>query len=89
MAATSCTIPITVLQAAPFNLPWGSSIFAKVVATNIVNPSDHSPVGNGAIILTYPDPPASLQNVPSQTTALQIAMIWSAGASNGGTPIIL
>lgn len=60
ITATSCTIPISVLRATPFNLPWGVSVNAKVIATNIVNSSDASPVGNGGIILTNPDPPASL-----------------------------
>jgi hypothetical protein len=40
VAATSCTIPVTVLRAAPFNLPWGSDVYAKVLATNIYGSSD-------------------------------------------------
>lgn len=65
MSSTTCSIPISVLQAAPFNLPWGASIFATVTASNIVNPSLTSPPGSGSIILTAPDKPLSLTNVAS------------------------
>jgi len=40
VSATSCTVPISVLQAAPYNLPWGASVWAKVVAINVVGSSD-------------------------------------------------
>lgn len=60
LTAETCTIPTSTLLAAPFNLPWGSSIFAKVRASNIVNFSDYSDFGNGAVILTNPDTPVSL-----------------------------
>jgi hypothetical protein len=42
---------------APFHLPYGSSIHAKVEAHNMYGISDLSPVGNGAVILTIPDTP--------------------------------
>lgn len=57
LTAASCTIPISTLQAEPFNLPWGVGVYAKVLATNIVNPSDVSAIGNGGVILTNPDSP--------------------------------
>jgi len=57
IAANSCTIPIATLMASPFNLPWGSSIYAKMTATNIQGTTPESPVGNGAVILTFPDTP--------------------------------
>jgi hypothetical protein len=53
----SCTVRITQLLVAPFHLPWGSSIHAKVDTQNIYGISDTSPVGNGAVILTIPDTP--------------------------------
>ncbi len=56
-AAMSCTIPISVLQSAPFNLPWGASVYATILATNIVGTSDASTPGSGGIILTNPDAP--------------------------------
>jgi hypothetical protein len=36
---TSCTIPVTVFRSTPFDLPWGSSIWAKVIATNLYGDS--------------------------------------------------
>lgn len=75
-------------MSAPFNLNWGASIFAKVKATNIIGDSGTSIEGNGAVILTNPDAPVSLSNVVATTSATTIAMTWSAGAANGGSPVI-
>ncbi len=86
--SATCNIPIATLQQPPFNLPWGSSIYAKVTATNLVNPSTESNVGNGAIILTSPDAPLSLDNVPAITDATRIGLSWIIGAANGGTAVL-
>lgn len=56
-----CVIPILSLRSAPFNLVWGDSVHAKIVAVNIYGDSIDSEVGNGAIIITYPDAPLYLQ----------------------------
>lgn len=63
----SCSIPISVLRASPFFLNWGQSVYAKVIAGNIVGDSDYSAVGNGAVILTVPDKPINLANVAAVT----------------------
>jgi hypothetical protein len=76
------------LQASPFNLPWGSNVFAKVIAINVVNPSDISDPGDGAVILTNPDSPTSLANVAIITDATRVGLTWSAGAAAGGTPVL-
>lgn len=34
ISSQTCTISSSVLIVAPFNLPWGASIYAKVLATN-------------------------------------------------------
>jgi hypothetical protein len=60
----SCAIPIEKLIVSPYSLPWGSQVFAKVRAINIIGPSEYSQQGNGAIILTNPDAPWNLENVP-------------------------
>jgi hypothetical protein len=52
-----CTIPIATLQDGTYNLPWGSSIYATIVANNDYGPSIPSEPGNGAIILTVPTMP--------------------------------
>jgi len=38
-----------------------------IVAGNIVGNSPNSPIGNGAVILTVPDAPINLANIPSIT----------------------
>jgi hypothetical protein len=63
-----CLVPISSLRTAPYSLSWGSEIFAKVSAINIYGSSLESPVGSGAVILTKPDAPLNLQNVPLETT---------------------
>ena len=60
MNVTSCTIPVVSLKNSPFDLPWGSSIFAKVIAINDYGNSLSSLEGNGAIITTTPDPPIDI-----------------------------
>jgi hypothetical protein len=60
-------VPIAVLKASPYSIPWGYFIYAKVSATNLVGISDYSPVGNGALLLTLPDAPTDLANVESIT----------------------
>lgn len=57
------------LVAAPFNLPWGSSIFATITAENFYGFGDESDAANGAIILTNPDAPLVLANDEPITTA--------------------
>jgi hypothetical protein len=65
----SCDVLISDLIQSPYHHPWGSSIYAKIIAINIVGNSLISDEGNGAIILTIPDAPADLTNVPAVTLA--------------------
>ena len=88
MTSLSCQIPISTLITNPFSLPWGSSIYANIIATNSYGDSIVSDAGNGAIILTIPDAPTSLADVPSTTNANQIGISWVIGASEGGTPVL-
>jgi hypothetical protein len=60
MSALSCTIPSISLHEDPFNLPWASSVYAKIVATNIYGSSEYSVAGNGAVIYAVPDVPVTL-----------------------------
>jgi hypothetical protein len=53
-----------------------------------VGSSFTSSAGNGAVILTVPDPPINLANVVLETNGDQIGLIWSSGLNQGGTPII-
>ena len=58
-----CSIHVSYLITEPFNLPWGSMVWAKVVATNIKGDSVESEPGTGATIITNPDPPVNLVEV--------------------------
>jgi hypothetical protein len=60
MAQTSCTIPVATLMGSYFNLAWGSSVYAKVLAYNDYGDSIESDDGNGAILVTEPDAPVNL-----------------------------
>lgn len=71
-------------MSSPLNLTWGSSVYATISATNIVNSSGVSPQGNGAIILTNPDNPLLLQNVPAVTDTTKVGLSWVTGVNNGG-----
>jgi len=88
VSTTSCTVPISVLQASPYNLDWGSNIWATVIATNIVGSSNPSGPGNGSVILTNPNPPSSLANWEAITNASVIGMTWIAPTVVGGSPVI-
>jgi len=88
VATAKCTVPISALRAAPFYLNWGASVYATVVAGNVVGESATSTAGNGAVILTVPDAPINLQNVALVTNAQQVGLTWLAGVANGVSPVI-
>jgi hypothetical protein len=75
--STSCTIPVSILKAEPFNLPWGYSIVATVTATNVVGSSDASSPGNGAVILSplFIIPNQSLNAVINEESTLMLSII--------------
>ena len=85
--ATTCTVPVSVLRAAPFSLNWGASVFAKVVAINSYGNSLESSAGNGAVITTNPDQPTNLQEVYAQRTKSTLGLSWSAPVFTGGDSI--
>lgn len=88
MSDQSCTVPLLILQAAPYYWIRGDSIFAKVSASNVWGESALSAAGNGAIVVTVPSPPVNLVNIPSVTSDTKIALSWSDGPLSGGTPIL-
>ena len=88
VTAKSCTVPISVLRAAPFNLAWGTSVYAKVQASNAEGNSIQSLAGNGAVIITYPDAPLYPTINSALATATSIELKWNSGISNGGTAVI-
>jgi hypothetical protein len=86
--AVTCTIPVTIFRTSPYDLAWGSSIYAKVIATNLYGDSTESTEGNGAIITTTPDAPINLVENTAQRTKSTLGLTWSEGAFNGGATII-
>lgn len=88
ISSLSCSVPISVLIIAPYSLPWGSSIYATVSAINVVGTSIPSEEGNGAIIITNPGAPVSLNDVPIVTLGDRIGLTWEDGANNGGSEIL-
>ena len=84
---TKCVIPISELLVAPFNLYWGDSVFAKVIAVNIYGDSFESDVGNGAIIITYADAPLYLQEDLVARDWTSLGLKWEEGPENGGNTI--
>jgi hypothetical protein len=88
VAERACHIPASVINADPYSIAWGSSVFAKISATNVKGSSTESNAGNGAIILTQPDAPTNLQEDTSYRTDSQLAITWAKGSAEGGTPVI-
>jgi hypothetical protein len=78
-SATVCTIPVTKLFVAPFNLYWGYNIYATVVGYNSVGNSAVSLPGFDAVLLTNPDPPRNLVEIEAQRTTTSITFGWSDG----------
>lgn len=63
-------------------------MFAKVTAINSKGESSESNAGTGAYMLTVPDSPVNLIENTSQRTVSSLGIQWTAGASDGGSPII-
>lgn len=83
-----CTIPLSVLTAAPFSLTLGDSVYAKVVAINHYGDSVESDAANGATVLLVPNAPVSLADNALVTSKTVIGLTWNNGISTGGSPII-
>jgi hypothetical protein len=86
--ARACTVPISVFKAAPYELPWGASIYAHLTAYNLYGQSLTSADGNGAVILTVPDAPVSFEVDYSLKTITSISLMWADAVEDGGTPIL-
>lgn len=77
----------SVINGSPYLVAWGSSVFAKVSARNLYGASlTASDAGNGAVIITNPNPPTSLNATSITTTTIQFS--WVAPSDVGGSPII-
>lgn len=79
LLAAKCTTTVSILRNSPFSLPWGSSVYAKVVAHNNYGDSSDSVPGNGAILMTYPDAPTTLTEEVASRSASSITFTWIDG----------
>lgn len=80
-------MPISVLTAAPYNLPYGSSVFARVTAINAYGTSVTSGSSNGAVILNLPST-VVVSNFAPGTDANQVTIQWTEPTETGGTPLL-
>jgi hypothetical protein len=72
----------------PFDLAYGTSIYAKLVATNVFGDSLESEAGNGAVIVTNPDSPLNIGEMPEYWSASSITIEWDEGVANGGKTVL-
>lgn len=88
LTAKRCTIPFDDLRVAPFELAWGTHVYAKVAAINVMGSSLDSAAGNGAQITRVPDPPTNLVADLLVSNAVTIGFIWDNGLESGGVPVL-
>lgn len=75
---------------APFYLMTSQSVYAKIVAYNLIGDSITSAEGNGgvAFIIVEPDAPVNLARNELTTTTSEIGLTWEEGDYNGGSTVI-
>ena len=88
VTSRSCTMPLSVLYVAPFNMVLGDHIYAKIIAINGFGDSLASTPGDGAAVVFLPDAPINLANNAPLTTDKTVGLTWQNGLSNGGKPIL-
>lgn len=81
-----CSIPLTTLEAAPYGIVDGESIYARIQCQNIIGMSLVSDINNGAINPKVPDAPLTL--TCGAIGADSVTVNWQAGLSDGGAPLL-
>lgn len=76
VTSVQCSIPSSILNAAPFNIGWGDSVWAKLSAINAYGESSMSLEGNGGIIITKPDPPRNIVEDIAERTLNSVGFYW-------------
>lgn len=84
---TECSVYVYLLKAAPFELPWGTDVHAKITAWNFYGNYGASEVGNGAIITTFPDQPINLIEYYNDRDPTTLGLVWEQAPFNGGAVI--
>lgn len=86
VSSLSCTMASSVINGSPYLVDWGSSVYAKVSARNAYGTSIYSDAGNGAVIITIPNPPTNLNATLITTSSIRFS--WVAPTVVGGSPVI-
>jgi hypothetical protein len=71
-----CSIPTANLNADPFNLAWGSKVYAYVIAFNVYGASGSSAVGGGVVMMTIPNAPINIVENLSARTLTAVGFTW-------------
>jgi hypothetical protein len=92
LASHSCTLPLTVLRAAPYSLTYGAGVVFTVAAYNSYGPSLPSQTNTLAVakIQTEPSKPSPPTYVAESSSLTSISLAWAAlttGEGTGGSPI--
>ena len=72
----------------PILLEYGDDCWARIIAVNVKGGSIPSDAGNGAKVLTRPDAPINVRDVPGVTNYETCGLEWDDGPDNGGAPVI-
>jgi hypothetical protein len=67
-----CTLPLTTLEALPYGIVDGESIYARVQCQNVLGMSLYSDINNGAINPSVPDAPLTLTCSSVQATSATV-----------------
>lgn len=81
-----CTLPLTTLEAAPYGIVDGESIYARIQCQNVLGMSLVSEINNGAINPSVPDAPMTL--TCAAIGAASVTVNWQPGLSDGGAPLL-
>ena len=73
---TQCVIPVRAFTEQPYNLNWGSEVFVKVQAINVIGLSAESSLSGPSKVETYPSAPSSPSNDESTTSHNTIGISW-------------
>lgn len=90
VSSASCRIPMSILRASPFSLPFRAAVTAKVRAMNEDGYGEYSSSGSGATIETAPSKMTAISR-DSSTSQTLLVIDWNALVSpdNGDAEILL
>lgn len=81
-------LSVAQLRQPPFNLDYGSGIYARVAAINEYGIGPLSDESRGTILATIPDAPTGITEKEALRTPNQIGLTWVAPNFTGGVEIL-